>query len=87
MTTHSLTVRNLSVETYEGIKVFAKAQGKSVESYLRTLLDQSVRAPDRIKLGSLIQAQGKTAGHSDFDSDFDFSSLRDKSSYAAPDLS
>ncbi len=56
MSTHSLTIRNLSDETFFGIKAYAKAQGKSVESALRGLLDQTARPSSRATFSELIQS-------------------------------
>jgi plasmid stability protein len=55
MSTHSLTIRNLSDETFFGIKAYAKTQGKSVEAALRSLLDQTARPVSRVKFSALIQ--------------------------------
>ena len=78
--THSLTIRNLSPETALGIKAYAKAQGKSVEAFLRTLLDQTVRPQQRVKLGSLLQSHGNGAG------DLALKTVRDKTPYVAPNF-
>lgn len=75
MATHSITVRNLPAETVQGLKAYAKTQGKSLEAFLRTLLDQAVRPPERIKLGSLLLAHGKAVG------DIELGELRDKTPY------
>ncbi len=75
MTMHSLTIRNIPAETFQGIKAYAKAQGKSVEAYLRTVLDQTVRPPERIQLGTLLQAHGKAVG------DIQLGDVRDKTPY------
>jgi antitoxin FitA len=75
MSTHSLTIRNIPAETFLGVKAYAKAQGKSVEAFLRTVLDQTVRPPERIKLGALLQSHGNAVG------DLELADLRDKTPY------
>jgi plasmid stability protein len=42
----SITVRNLSEETKSRLRRQAAASGRSLEAYVRTLLDQAAGAPD-----------------------------------------
>ncbi|NBC15401.1 MAG: toxin-antitoxin system antitoxin subunit [Gammaproteobacteria bacterium] len=42
----SITIRNLSEETKARLRQQAAASGRSLEAYVRTLLDQAAGAPD-----------------------------------------
>jgi len=48
----SLTVRNLSEETHRALRVRAARHGRSTEAEVRVILEETVRPPRRLKIGS-----------------------------------
>jgi plasmid stability protein len=50
----SLTVRNLSEETHRALRVRAARHGRSTEAEVRLILEETVRSPGRLKIGSEI---------------------------------
>jgi len=48
----SLTVRNLSEETHRALRVRAARHGRSTEAEVRAILEETVRPPRRLKIGS-----------------------------------
>ncbi len=58
----SVTIRNLSDETHRALRVRAATHGRSTEAEIRDILDQATRAPERVKLGSLLAQIGREAG-------------------------
>jgi len=54
-----VTVRNLPDETHRALRVRAAQHGRSTEAEIREILEQAVRPPKRVKLGSELAAFGK----------------------------
>ena len=50
----AITIRNLSVETHRALRMRAAENGRSTEAEVREILNQAVRPPDRLKLGSAL---------------------------------
>jgi antitoxin FitA len=50
----NLTVRNLSEETHRALRMRATRHGRSTEAEVRRILDETVRPPKRLKIGSEI---------------------------------
>jgi antitoxin FitA len=48
----AVTVRNIPEATHRAIKHRARLRGVSAEAEIRTILEEAVRPPDRIKLGT-----------------------------------
>jgi len=48
----SLNVRNLSEETHRALRVRAARHGRSTEAEVRVILEETVRPPRRLKIGS-----------------------------------
>ena len=55
----AITVRKLSTETHRALKQRAAEHGCSIEAEVRTILDQAVRPPQRVRLGSALRAIGR----------------------------
>jgi len=58
----TIIVRNLSEETHRALKVRAAAHRQSTEAEVREILDQAVRPPERLKIGSELAALGRKFG-------------------------
>jgi antitoxin FitA len=63
----AIVIRNLSAETHRALKARAARQGRSTEAEVRAILDEAVRPPARLKLGSALAALGKGFGGIDLD--------------------
>ena len=50
----NLTVRNLSDEIHRALRVRAARHGRSTEAEVRLILEDTVRPPKRLKIGSEI---------------------------------
>ena len=50
----AITVRNLSDETHRALRVRAAEHGRSTEAEVRAILDEVVRPPERVKMGSAL---------------------------------
>jgi plasmid stability protein len=50
----NLTVRNLSEETHRALRMRAALHGRSTEAEVRTILEETVLPPKRLKIGSEI---------------------------------
>jgi len=50
----NLTVRNLSEETHRALRMRAARHGRSTEAEVRIILEETVRPPKRLKIGSEI---------------------------------
>jgi plasmid stability protein len=50
----NLTVRNLSDETHRALRIRAARHGRSTEAEVRIILEETVRPPKRLKIGSEI---------------------------------
>jgi plasmid stability protein len=62
-----VTVRNLPEETHRALKVRAAQHGRSTEAEIREILEQAVRPPTRVKIGSALTAFGQRFGGLDLD--------------------
>ena len=58
----TIIVRNLPEETHRALKVRAAAHHHSTEAEVREILDQAVRPPERLKIGSELAALGRKFG-------------------------
>ena len=54
-----VTVRKLPDETHRALRVRAAQHGRSTEAEIREILEQAVRPPKRVKLGSELAVFGK----------------------------
>lgn len=74
----NLTVRNLSEETHRALRVRAALHGCSTEAEIRSILDETVRPPRRLKIGSEIRRIAREAGSPGMDDigDLDFTLAR-----------
>lgn len=50
----NLTVRNLSEEIHRALRMRAAHHGRSTEAEVRLILEETVRPPERLKIGSEI---------------------------------
>ncbi len=62
-----VTIRNLPEATHRALKVRAAQQGRSTEAEIREILENAVRPPERIKLGSELAAIGREFGGVELD--------------------
>ncbi len=67
----AITVRNLSDATHRALKARAAAHGRSTEAEVRSILEQAVAAPKRLRLGSLLDQIGREAGGVELDTSRD----------------
>jgi plasmid stability protein len=63
----SITVSNLSEDTYRALCVRAAMAGRSTEVEVRAILESIVRPEGRIKLGSLLAEIAQEAGGLDIE--------------------
>ena len=63
----AITVRNLPDETHRALKLRAARHGRSTEAEIRDILEQAVRPPARLKIGSELAAFGKRFGGIELD--------------------
>ena len=61
----NLTVRNLPDETHRALRVRASRHGRSTEAEVRAILEESVRPPKRLKIGSEIHRIARETGGMD----------------------
>jgi antitoxin FitA len=61
----NLTVRNLSEETHRALRMRAAQHGRSTEAEVRVILDETVRPPERLKIGSEIHRIAHEVGGMD----------------------
>jgi plasmid stability protein len=54
-----MTVRNLPEEVRRALRVRAAQHGHSTEAEVRAILEEAVRPPGRMKLGSLLAEVGR----------------------------
>jgi plasmid stability protein len=62
-----VTVRNLAEETHRAIRVRAAKNNRSTEAEIRAILDEAVRPPRRVRVGSELAAFGRRFGGLDLD--------------------
>jgi plasmid stability protein len=58
----AVTIRNIPEETHRALKRRAAAKGRSTEAEIRTILEEAVRPPERIRIGSELAALGRKLG-------------------------
>jgi len=58
----TIIVRNLPEETHRALKLRAASHHRSTEAEVREILDQAVRPPERLKIGSELAALGRKLG-------------------------
>jgi antitoxin FitA len=63
----AIVIRNLSQETHRALQARAAQHRRSTEAEVRAILDQAVRPPTRVKLGSALTALGQQFGGLDID--------------------
>ena len=56
-----MTVRNIPDEVHRALRVRAAMHGRSTEAEVRAILENSVKAEGRIKLGSMLAEIGRQA--------------------------
>ena len=56
-----MTVRNIPDEVHRALRVRAAMHGRSAEAEVRAILEDSVKAEGRIKLGSMLAEIGRQA--------------------------
>ena len=72
-----LTVRNLPDEVHRALRVRAATHGRSTEAEVRAILEDAVKLPGRLKLGSYLASLGRQIGLSDEEFEI-MEQLRDK---------
>ncbi|MDE1475212.1 FitA-like ribbon-helix-helix domain-containing protein [Xenorhabdus bovienii] len=60
-----MTVRNIPDEVHRALRMRATLHGRSTEAEVRAILEESVKADGRIKLGSMLAEIGRQAKLSD----------------------
>ncbi|NYT69401.1 FitA-like ribbon-helix-helix domain-containing protein [Pusillimonas noertemannii] len=58
----NVTVRNLPDEVHRALRVRAAHHGRSTEAEIRDILENAVRPPQRVRLGSLLASIAREAG-------------------------
>jgi plasmid stability protein len=61
----NLTVRNLSEEVHRALRMRAARHGRSTEAEVRMIIEETVRPPKRLKIGSEIQRIAREVGGMD----------------------
>ena len=61
----NLTVRNLPEETHRALRVRAARHGRSTEAEVRSILEETVRPAERLKIGSEIHSIAEQIGGMD----------------------
>ena len=61
----NLTVRNLSEEVHRALRIRAARHGRSTEAEVRTIIEETVRPPKRLKIGSEIHRIAREVGGMD----------------------
>jgi plasmid stability protein len=77
----NLTVRNLSEEVHRALRVRAARHGRSTEAEVRMILEETVRPPKRLKIGSEINRIAREIGGMD-----ELDIARDRSEIRGADL-
>jgi antitoxin FitA len=77
----AVTIRKLSDEAHRALKARAKKHARSAEAEMRTILEESVRPKQRLKIGSELAAFGRKYGGLELDI------TRDQTPTDAPDFS
>lgn len=63
----AITVRNLPEEIHRALRLRAAAHCRSTEAEIRVILEEAVRPPARVKIGSALAAFGQRFGGTDLD--------------------
>jgi antitoxin FitA len=63
----AIVIRNLSPETHRALQARATRHGRSTEAEARAILDEAVRPPTRLKLGSALAALVQPLGGIDLE--------------------
>ena len=63
----AVTVRNIPDEIHRALKARAAKHGRSTEAEIRQILEDAVRAPEGVKLGSALAEFGARYGGLDLD--------------------
>lgn len=63
----SVSIRNLPEATHRALKHRAKQHGTSTEAEIRSILEEAVRPPGRILVGSELAALGRRCGGIELD--------------------
>ncbi len=58
----TVTVRNLPDEVHRALRVRAALSGRSTEAEIRSILEATVRPPQRLRLGTALAELGRRAG-------------------------
>lgn len=61
----TVTVRNLPEETHRALRMRAAQHGRSTEAEIRAILEETVRPPRRLKIGSEIHRIASEIGNMD----------------------
>lgn len=73
----TVTVRNLPDEVHRALRVRASMPGHSTEAEIRSILEATVRPPERLRLGTALTELGRRVGL--LEEDFAvFEEVRDK---------
>ena len=78
----TLTIRNLPEDIHRALRLRAARNGRSTEAEVRRIIEETVRPPERLKLGSEIRRIAREAGGMD---ELDFG--RDRSEFEGADFS
>jgi antitoxin FitA len=65
----AVTIRNLPAETHRALKARAKRNARSTEAEIRSILEEAVRPPKRVKVGTLLKEFGRKHGELRFERD------------------
>lgn len=65
----AVTIRNLPNATHRALKLRAERNGRSTEAELRAIIEDAVRPPSRILIGSALAAAAREAGLTNEDVD------------------
>lgn len=74
----NLHVRNLPDAVHRALRVRAAHHGRSTEAEIRDILENTVRPPERVKLGSLLASIAREAGGLTDEEHALFERVRDK---------
>lgn len=58
----AVTIRNLPEETHRALKLRAERQGRSTEAEIRAILEEAVRPPGRVRLGTALSGISRKLG-------------------------
>ncbi len=58
----AVTIRNLPEETHRALKLRAERQGRSTEAEIRAILEEAVRPPGRLRLGTALSEISRKLG-------------------------